>query len=117
MSGISVEVRDVGGTAGHRVVEVEGFVDASNTGRLEESLDEEIGRGTSHVVVDLTEVDYVSSAGWGVFISSARRLRDRGGDLCLVGMQKEVAEVFELLEFHTILSAFSSLEDALVPGT
>lgn len=117
MTGISVGARDLEGMAGVRLLEVEGFVDASNTARLEQALDEEIQRGSHHLVVDLGEVDYVSSAGWGVFISAVRRLRDRGGDLCLVRMQAEVAGVFELLEFHTILSAHASVEEALASRT
>ncbi len=66
-----------------------------------------------HIVIDLGNVDYVSSAGWGIFISEIKGIREKGGDLKLVGMIPEVYEVFELLEFHYILKAFDTLQDAI----
>jgi len=58
-------------------------------------------------------VDYISSAGWGIFISEIKGIRERGGDLKLVRMIPDVYEVFELLEFHYILKAYDSIEEAI----
>jgi len=61
----------------------------------------------------LGNVDYISSAGWGIFISEIKGIREKGGDLKLVHMIPDVYEVFELLEFNYILKAFDSLEEAV----
>jgi hypothetical protein len=58
-------------------------------------------------------VNYISSAGWGIFISEIKEIRENGGDLKLAAMTGDVFEVFELLEFQTILESFDSVEDAV----
>jgi anti-sigma B factor antagonist len=62
--------------------------------------------------VDLSGVTYISSAGWGIFIGEIKEIRNRGGDLKLAGMVGDVFEVFQLLEFQTILEAYPSADQA-----
>ncbi len=45
-----------------------------------------------------------------------KRIRTQKGNLFLVGMNPEVAEVFELLEFDSILKAFPTVEQAVQKG-
>jgi len=80
---------------------------------LEHALSSILKTGSVDIIVDLGNVDYVSSAGWGIFISEIKGIREKGGDLKLVRMIPEVYEVFELLEFHYILKAFDTLEEAI----
>ena len=63
--------------------------------------------------VDLSGVNYISSAGWGIFIGEIKDIRHRGGDLKLCGMVGDVHEVFQLLEFHSILQAYPTSDDAV----
>jgi len=58
-------------------------------------------------------VTYISSAGWGIFISEIKRIRRNGGDIKLAAMSPEVREVFDLLEFGNILKPYESASDAL----
>lgn len=95
------------------VVAVGGFVDTNTAPSLEQALTEHGAAAERVVVVDLEGVDYVSSAGWGVMVSLVSSLRDRGVDLRLAGMRMEVAQVYRLLEFPSILRAFDSVDDAI----
>jgi hypothetical protein len=61
----------------------------------------------------LGNVDYISSAGWGIFISEIKSIRENGGDLKLVRMVPDVYEIFELLEFHHILDVYDSVDEAI----
>jgi len=70
-------------------------------------------QGQFNIVVDLGGVNYISSAGWGIFISEIKEIRENGGDLKLAAMIGDVYEVFELLEFQTILEAFDSVGEAV----
>ncbi len=65
------------------------------------------------MIVDLGNVDYISSAGWGIFISEIKSIRENGGDLKLVSMVPDVYEIFELLEFHHILDVYDSIDEAI----
>jgi len=95
------------------IISVRGFVDTTTSGELEESLKRLLKQGQFSIVVDLGGVNYISSAGWGIFISEIKEIRENGGDLKLASMIGEVYEVFELLEFQTILESFDSVDEAV----
>jgi anti-sigma B factor antagonist len=95
------------------VVSVDGYIDTTTASELEESLKRLLGKGRFNIVIDLGGVNYISSAGWGIFISEIKKIRENGGDLKLAKMVADVYEVFELLEFQTILESFDSLDEAI----
>ena len=68
--------------------------------------------GNNKFIVDLSDVSYISSGGWGIFSGEVRGLREQGGDIVLVGMSPEVYDVYELLGFDDVLKAFSNPQDA-----
>jgi anti-sigma B factor antagonist len=113
MDGISIQHESVDDAPTASVLKIHGYIDTSTANELQETLERCLADGQVQLLLDMSEVDYVSSAGWGIFISIVRGARDRGGDLCLVGMQAEVQDVFELLEFRSILDAYPTLKDAL----
>jgi anti-sigma B factor antagonist len=95
------------------VVSVEGFIDTTTSGQLEKSIKKLLKKQKFDLIIDLGGVDYISSAGWGIFISEIRRIRENGGDLKLAAMIGDVYEVFELLEFQTILESYDTVEEAV----
>lgn len=95
------------------VIKVSGFVDTTTSAELEESLKRVLRKGVFKVIIDLGGVNYISSAGWGIFISEIKNIRENGGDLKLAAMVPDVFEVFELLEFQTILESFDSVDEAI----
>ncbi len=110
MEGIQLKVENNNNIS---IIKVGGYIDTTTSSELEHHLTKLLERGSYNIVIDLGNVDYVSSAGWGIFISEIKGIREKGGDLKLIGMIPEVYEVFELLEFHYILKAFNTLQDAV----
>lgn len=96
------------------VISVKGYVDTTTSTDLEDSLKRLLGKGRYDIVIDLGDVNYISSAGWGIFISEIKEIRENGGDLKLAAMIGDVYEVFELLEFQTILESFDTVEEAVI---
>jgi len=94
------------------VIKVNGYLDTTTAAELEEALFELLKKEHYRVVVDLSEVIYISSAGWGIFIGEIKEMRNRGGDLKLAGMTGDVFEVFQLLEFQSILNAYDTADEA-----
>jgi len=113
VDGIVVSVTSVNGSAGVSVLKVSGYLDTTTAGELETALYGLLDREAYKVVVDLASVNYISSAGWGIFIGEIKRIRNHGGDLKLAGMVGDVYEVFQLLEFHSILEAYPTLQEAV----
>ncbi len=113
MEGIQVSVEKMGTQKDISVIKVGGYIDTTTSSELERALDSLLKSGVFRVIIDLKNVDYISSAGWGIFISEIKGIRERGGDLKLANMIPDVYEVFELLEFHYILKAYDSVEAAI----
>ena len=95
------------------VLKLQGLVDSGTSQLMEERLNDLISSGDVKIVVDLGLVDYISSAGWGIFVGEIRGVRANSGDIKLASMRPEVREVFDLLEFHTLLTPYDSRGDAL----
>ncbi len=113
MEGIQVSV-EVAGSRNHiSIIKVGGYIDTTTSSELERALDSLLKQGRFYLVVDLGNVDYISSAGWGIFISEIKSIRENNGDLKLVRMVPDVYEIFELLEFHHILDVYDSVDEAI----
>jgi len=67
----------------------------------------------NRVVLDLAEVDYVSSGGLSIIIRLVHHLRNAGGDLHLASPQPFVQKVFDIISFNAILKVFDDIESAL----
>ncbi|MBC8184260.1 STAS domain-containing protein [candidate division KSB1 bacterium] len=114
MEGIQLSVKQAGIDNNISIIKVGGYIDTTTSAELEHSLDQLLNDQKHRIIIDLKDVDYISSAGWGIFISEIKGIREKGGDLKLVGMISDVYEVFELLEFHYIIKSFETIEEAIV---
>lgn len=113
MEGIEVSQGKVGARRDISMLTVKGYVDTMTCSILLNHITETLNQGAFHIVVDMAQVSYVSSAGWGVFVGEIKEIREKGGDLKIVQMTPEVYDVFEMLEFNKILSYYESLEEAI----
>jgi anti-sigma B factor antagonist len=112
MENISISLAETGQERSVSEVRVDGVIDTLTAGELEEVIDSLLKRGRYRIVFDLAGVDYISSAGWGIFISHIKEVRSAGGDIKLAGMIPNVFEIYELLEFDNVLQAYNSVDDA-----
>lgn len=94
------------------VIRVDGIVDTITASELEEAIEGHLKQSKYKIIVDLGGVEYISSAGWGIFISKIREIRDNEGDIKLINMIPNVYEIYELLEFENIIEAFDNLDQA-----
>ena len=92
-----------------------GNLDTNTVPEAQEALGAEIDAGKNKVVIDFTDLDYISSAGLRVLLSTAKRLRGSGGALRLFGLNEPVTEVFEISGFSTIFHV-STNEAAALSG-
>lgn len=104
---------DAAGSEGEiSIVRVDGVIDTMTASELEKVMNSLLDQSRYNIVIDLGGVDYISSAGWGIFISNIREIRQNQGDLKLARMIPNVYEIYELLEFDSILKAFENVEKA-----
>ncbi len=98
------------------LLSVKGFIDTNTAPEFDRTFQSVLGENKFKLIVDLKDVNYISSAGWGLFVGEIRRIRNQKGDLVLVGMSPEVQEAYDLLQFSTILKAFPNVEQAVQKG-
>jgi len=99
------------------VVELNGYVDHTNSDRLQKMFSDVAESEKYKIIVDFAGLEYMSSVGWGIFVGEIKRFRDKGGDIKLTRMKPEIYDVFQMLEFYhifedypTIKAAFGSFE-------
>jgi len=113
MEGIQISLSKVGARRDIALFRVKGYIDTQTCGEMLREMTVVLRQGMFHIIVDMGQVNYVSSAGWGVFVGEIKGIRENGGDLKLVQMMPEVYDVFEMLEFHRILECYDSIEEAI----
>ena len=79
----------------------------------EDALKEAKEQARSKIVLDLTNLDYISSAGVGTFVASLAELRKMGGDLVFVNPSEEIQEVFDLLGFSKMFRIMGTVDEAM----
>ena len=95
------------------VLSLRGIIDTVSAERLREAIARVIDSGIHRIVVDMSQVEYVSSGGWGTFTERLREVRRAGGDIKLFGMDPDVYYVFTMLGFNIVLSSFDILAEAI----
>ena len=104
-------------SAGSKILEVIGRLDANSCGNFDSHLSNLIEKNISQrILVDIGSVDYISSAGLRVFISNAKKLALSGGKISLCSIQTHVMEVFDMSGFTSIFDIYRSKEDYLSAG-
>ena len=101
---------------GRTVVEVGGEIDVYTAPVLRERLNDLVGEGKHHLVVDMEKVEFLDSTGLGVLVGALKRVRSNDGELSLVCTQPRIRKVFEVTGLTKVFSLFDSVDDA-VAGT
>ena len=95
------------------LLKVAGNLDAHTFESFEDVLSRLIEQGRHGIIVDMSSVAYVSSAGVGVFIAAASEAQASGGGLVLLGLSQSVRDAFEDLGLTEMLETADDLEEAL----
>jgi len=95
------------------LVSIRNELDASTAQRAKEAFGALIDGGAVRLVMDLSNLDYIDSAGLGVLVSTLKMLRARGGDLRLFGVKDSVKMIFDLTRLSRVFTIFPGKEEAL----
>ncbi len=89
-----------------------GCLDSVTSPELDSYLNAKLDEHAS-VVVDMQEMDYVSSAGLRIFLLVAKKMKGKGGDFVFCTLQPNIYNVFEVSGFLSILSVYENRQQAL----
>lgn len=95
------------------VVALSGRLDATSAEPFQQQLIEHIESGEDSLLLDLAELEYVSSAGLRALLVAARRLQEREGRLQVCGARGEVRDVLQMTGFDNFVAVHVDRETAL----
>ncbi len=96
-----------------KVVSFKGKLDVALSLSVETELDKMIDLGTKFIVIDLKDIEYLSSSGLRIFISTMRKLKDQGGRLVLSSITPMVKKIFKIVELEDLFQIYDTVEEAL----
>ncbi len=84
------------------IIALAGRLDTTTTPELEEKMSD-VFEGCKSLVFDFKELEYISSAGLRVLLSSQKKMNSQG-DMKLINVGPEIYEVFQITGFVDILT-------------
>ncbi|MBK9051343.1 MAG: STAS domain-containing protein [Chloroflexi bacterium] len=99
-------------TADIWLVEISGRLDQDQAPLLENELTQLIQDAQYHLIVDLSQVDYINSAGLRCLVGTWRKAREQGGNLWLTGLNDRLKEVFSMVGFDKVFQIYPTISAA-----
>lgn len=95
------------------VVTVEGRIDSATSGEFEEALNDFTQRGKNNIVLDLSAVDFISSAGLRVLVTTRKAVKGAGGNIVFAESSEQVLETLEIAGLDVLFNQYPDREAAV----
>jgi anti-sigma B factor antagonist len=92
---------------------IEGFVDFSSSEQVAQAIEEIFAKDCYKLIINLSQTKYISSAGFGCFISSIDTAMKNNGDIIFTGTPPEIKEIFDILGLSKILRFTNESKEAV----
>jgi len=94
-------------------LKITGEVDASSSIQLDESLGAVVRQGDPKILIDCSGLNYISSAGLGVFMSYIDDIKTSNIKMTFFGLSEKVRSVFDILGLDQLLNIVTTKKEAL----
>ncbi|HOP49828.1 MAG TPA: STAS domain-containing protein [Ignavibacteriales bacterium] len=95
------------------IIKVSGFLDAHTAPKLEDEISQLLDDKKYKIIIDFSSLNYISSAGLGVFMANIEIIRSNGGDIKFYNLPDKVFEVFDMLGFPMLYEFYKDLNLAI----
>ena len=95
------------------VVDADGTIDSSTSYAFEEYLVTALEKAPLLLVIDLSDIVYMSSSGWGVIVKSMQEMEKMRRRMVVAGMNSVIFKIFRDLGFEPLIPHYTSVESAL----
>ncbi|MEB3192243.1 MAG: anti-sigma factor antagonist [Snowella sp.] len=95
---MQIQIQAIGNV---QVIEIIGDIDASTAPKMTETLLPLVGQD-SRLLLDMTKVPYMSSAGLRTLLSLARQAKNKNGQAVLVGLSEELTDTMSVTGFLSL---------------
>jgi len=98
---------------GISVITCEGIINSETFSALKDIVEKLVKEDKCKIVVDLTNIIFISSAGWGVFTGTIEEIRGKKGDIKLVGLKGKVKDVYNTISLNKYIKSYKNVENAV----
>lgn len=106
---LTLSSREVGDRT---VIEVGGEVDVYTAPKLDAEITSIVGSGKSHIIVDLSGVEFLDSTGLGVLVKGLKHAKEAGGSLAVVATSDRIIKVFRITGLDSAIPLHDSVDSA-----
>jgi anti-sigma B factor antagonist len=107
---MDIAVKEMGAVT---VVAPQGDVDMAVADDMRTRLVGLVDRGRARLVLDLSGVMYIDSAGLGALVAAMKHARAAGGDIKVCGLAGDVRQVLEMTRLDKVLAIHPTRRDAV----
>jgi anti-sigma B factor antagonist len=98
---------------GIEILQVSGRIDPSTSNQLEEEINTVFSTGQFKLVLNLSEVDFISSTGLRIFLTALKKVKAQNGDVKICCMNSNVEKVFKIAGFVSLFDILTTEEEAV----
>lgn len=98
-----------------KIIEIvlNGRMDATSSPGVLDAINEQIAAGHSNILLDFSNMDYISSSGLRVLLMAVKTLNAKNGRILIHGANEHVKEVFNLAGFMPYFPMYAGQREAL----
>lgn len=108
--GLKIELEEIENRV---ILRIDGRVDAATAPILDRKINTLTDEHHHYLLLDFSQVDYLSSAGMRLLLSATKKLKSKKGSLILFSLTEEVGEIIKMAGFDKILHICSNEKEAL----
>jgi anti-sigma B factor antagonist len=98
---------------GISVIKISGEVDIFTAPDFKSAINDAISSGAKDLVIDMTDVGYMDSSGFGALLSATKRLRPNGGRINLARCGEAIERMLKITRLDSIFGVFPQVGDAV----
>ncbi len=95
------------------VLDVVGEIDIYTTPQFKEAVSAAIDENKPAIIINMTQVTYMDSSGFGTLLSATKRLRPLDGALYLTGCNDSIQRMLQITRLNTIFGVYATEDEAL----
>jgi len=95
------------------ILNLKGRVDATNSGQVHDKVMDEIKNGCNKMIINFSEVNYISSAGLRVLIFATKSFAKNSGSFAVCSLNENIMKIFEISGLVNLFSIHDDLETGI----
>lgn len=95
------------------VLDVAGEIDIYTTPQFKDAVNEAIKAGKQAVIINMNQVTYMDSSGFGTLLSATKRLRPINSSLLLAGCNDAITRMLQITRLNTIFGVYKTEQEAV----